>query len=844
MVLRYTLRELWNSRRFSMLFVLNLALGLVGFIALDSIKRGMDTQLTESARSLLSADLSISSRRPLTAEEEQILLARLPVGSERQSLLSSYSMIASRERSVLAEVRAVSENYPFYGFIDREQRGRHTSEQPIGLNASPKAWIAPELLRSLGVQIGDKVKIGDLDFLIEDVIRDDSAATLMGNSMAPRIYIGREQLLASGLVQFGSTLRYAQLIKLPPTITPEATDKALSAVLKDASLRIDTYREAGQDNGRMLAYLTDYLGLVSLVALALASVGTSFLVRVHLEKKQSAIATLISLGLTHERAVVLYLSQVLLLGLIAALLATSLSLGLLPLGSQLLAPLTSLSLPEALRWETMVLAIVVGPLGSVLICLPFLLRIRRLNPALLFQEQASDVGSFRRLEILPFLPAVLGFFGLAVWQANSLKVGGLFTLSLSLLVLIFLIVSWGLVNIAARLKRKGSLSTRLAANYLSAYRSHTMSTLVALGLGAALINIIPQIQQSLQRELERPDSSALPSLFLFDIQEDQVDGLRAELEESSLSSRTLSPMIMGRLSSINGRPYERKEETSFGREEEQEQRFRNRGINISFRSTLGASEEIVAGKFFDKPYDPASARPFEISLEQRYAERLGIKLGDKLGFDIQGVPFEGEVTSLRKVKWNSFDPNFFILVQPGPLDDAPKTFLLTLPKLSMERKGEIQNDIVRSFPNVSIVDVTQLVEKLMQLLDQMGFALLLMGWLSVLTGNLVVFTIAQQQAQSRRWDHNLLKVLGADFGLIMRTTLREFLWLSFGAASLGGILGLLVSYGLSLAIFPGVWKPNLILPLSFLGGLVVVCLLTAYGATRKTLQQAPKLNGM
>ncbi len=390
-------------------------------------------------------------------------------------------------------------------------------------------------------------------------------------------------------------------------------------------------------------------------------------------------------------------------------------------------------------------------------------------------------------------------------------------------------------------KDRISLSSRLAITYLRSHQSHSLNSFIALGIGAALINLIPQIQHSIQSELQRPDGDALPSLFLFDIQDEQVEGLQTLLKEEKVALKAVAPMIMARLTEVNGKPWERAKDQGSTREAEQEERSRNRGVNLSYRSGLAQAETLVEGRLFEGPYQEDAGKPGEVSLEQRYAERLGVKIGDNLTFDIQGLPVSAVVTSMRSVKWNTFQPNFFIVLQPGLVDDAPKTFLITLPEMDFDHKLKLQKLIVDQFPNVSIIDVSKLVAKISELIQQMSFVLVVMGWLTVLTGHAVIFSIAQNQALARRWDSNLLKILGADFSVILKATLKEFGLLGTGAAVLGSLLGLAASFVIAKVLFQGLWQPSWVVPLTVTFALVAVCLLTSYIATKRILAEKPVL---
>src|SRR5690606_5358774 len=240
------------------------------------------------------------------------------------------------------------------------------------------------------------------------------------------------------------------------------------------------------------------------------------------------------------------------------------------------------------------------------------------------------------------------------------------------------------------------------------------------------------------------------------------------------------------LEQVNGQPFQKRklDEKEFTREEENENRFRNRGFNLTYRQELTESETLISGRAFS----PASQGSIpEVSLEQRFAKRLDLGIGDKLTFDIQGIPIEALVVSLRKVRWTSFQPNFFIQFAEGILQDAPKTHLLTLPAMSMEKKMDLQNQVIDAFPNVSIIDVTKLVERLSELLNQMSVTLQILALVTLIVGAFILFTVATFMAEERKADVAIMKAIGVKFRRIQSLFIFEFSIPVF-LASLFGIL--------------------------------------------------------
>ncbi|MFW7379458.1 MAG: ABC transporter permease [Oligoflexus sp.] len=838
---KLALRELKNHRRFSLLFIFNLAIGLFGFVSLDGFKRSFQSVLHERSRNMLTADLSVSARRPISEEERQIV--RQVVGNEakQQDVWVLFSMVSvpATQKSQLVELKAVEDTYPFYGSIQLKNQGPTTGSDRKAIIEQNRVWLAPEIMIGLGVQVGDELKIGQTLFTIDDVIEDDTSMSWAGAAFAPRIYIGLDRLQDAGLVQEGSTIWRRIYYQLPASMDPNLSSQRIFQQIESPAIRVRSHLTAGENDGRLLAYLTDYLGLVSLVAFFLSGLGAVYLFRGYLIQKHREIAILLSLGMTHVQAVLTYSWQILILGVISASLSSLVGWLVLPITGDLIQELAPIRFTPIFSWETVIVAMLMGAIGTLLLCIPLLAHIRRVSPGALFQEVYQPSLDTDWRSILLLFPAISGFYALSVWQARSWLVGSLF---FGLLMISSLILAGFAVGSLKGLKRwpKRSLSSRLAIRYLYTHKVHAIACFLALSLGSLLINLIPQVRQSLLAELEQPAGLQLPSLFLFDIQEDQRHPLEELFSERDLKLKSLSPMVSGRLTEINNQPFDKGDgEESFSREARENQRMRNRGVNLSYRLDLSETEELTAGVTFSGVYNWETDVPAEVSLEVRYAQRMGLKIGDELSFDVQGVPINAKVVSLRSIKWNSFQPNFFIQFQPGVLEDAPKTYLASVPPLPYQEKQSLQAEIANLFPNVSVIDVTRLVEKVAESIGQMSLILQIMAWISIAAGMVVVFSIAVHQAQTRRWDVNLLKILGASFKDIQFTILKEFGILSLGASLLGGILGIAVSYGITTVLFDGLWRPDLLTPFLCMLIVITACLVIASLATRTTLKSKP-----
>lgn len=841
MILKWAYRELRNNIRFSLFFVFNLTLGLTGFLCLDAFKSSLDSTLKQNAKSFLSADYSVSARRKLTDTEIVRMREVAPKGAVESRLWEFFSMVATDEGSRLVQVKAIDDNYPFYGYLTLGSGKKINYESDAEVVKEKLAWVYPELLIQLKVKVGDEITLGNQKYKIADTIVDDSTQTFRLASLAPKVYVGLEMMKESSLVTLGTTMTEAFLFKLNNDQELETVIAGLKEKITDPAVRFNTPTEASEDTGRLLNYLSDYLGLVSLVALFLAALGSAYLYRSYIFSKFRSVAIFNSLGLSKKKAQRIYILQLMMLGALSSLLSLGAGYLTLPILKELLLQVAPLEIPLSLSGKTVLLAFAMGTLGSLFICFPFLKPMERLNTSQLLLEDSEISHQSRWKDYLLFIPAGLAYYGLALWQAKSFVVGSLFISIFIGSLFILLAVGYLFIWALALLKDSKPWFLRHALLSLSRRKVSSLAVVVALGLGSLLINILPQLKVSLQAELESPKNVKLPSLFLFDIQDEQLQPLKELLAKEQIELSNASPMIRARILKVNDSNYERAvDDQSFKtREEENEARFRNRGVNLSYRENLSESEKLEEGRPFSGMFDEASGKPVELSVESRFAERMGLKLDDKITFDVQGVDLIGQIVNLRSVKWNSFQPNFFVMLQPGALDGAPKTWLAAIPKISEERVQDLQNKVIKILPNVSIIDVARTVKRIFEFSEQMSWSLELMAALALIAGFVVLYSMASHQVRGRRWDLNMMKILGSSPGKTQKFLLYEFGLLGFVSGFFGMCLSLLVSFVISVVMFEGTYSFDIKSPLYSLVGVTVVSLLVAYASSRSVVREKP-----
>jgi putative ABC transport system permease protein len=393
------------------------------------------------------------------------------------------------------------------------------------------------------------------------------------------------------------------------------------------------------------------------------------------------------------------------------------------------------------------------------------------------------------------------------------------------------------------MEHRGPIALRLALRQLAPRRRASLTAFVALGACAVLLSLPPQLRAVLDGRLAPPSAEAIPSLFLFDIQPEQTEPLRAKIRDTGTDLQRLAPMVRARLLAINetrvgegvaGDAPAGRDSQFRGRD-----RMRTRGYNLTWQSALAATETLVAGRDFSGAYEASAGVPAEASVEEDWARDVGVTLGDVLRFDVQGVTVETRIVNLRRVDWNSMQPNFFVSLQRGVLEDAPAVYLASVAALPAQRREALQSTLVEAFPNISIIDVSRGVERMLGLVDQLQWALAATALTSLAVGLVLVFAIAVDEAQVRRWDVNLLKILGARHRVLRRSLDLEFAALGFAAACVGTLAALAVGAAAATWLLDVPWVPAWKSQSLLMLLLPVTAALAARLAMRRVLRERP-----
>ncbi|HMH52449.1 MAG TPA: FtsX-like permease family protein, partial [Candidatus Acidoferrum sp.] len=537
-IVRMAWRETRGAWRHVALFVTCIALGVAALVGVGTFATNLERTLGREARALMGGDIELRSARPLGPAARDALERLRDSGALTTEIRELAGMARSPRdgRTALVEVKAVGARYPLYGRIETEP-ARPLSD----LLAESGALVEAPLLERLGVNVGDRLVVGTATFTIRGVVRrePDRAGGLL--TLGPRVLIADEALDATGLVQFGSRVRHRALLRLPEGTPAARVRDDVTRALDDPAIRVVAFDESQSGLKRFFAQLTTYLGLTGLVSLLVGGIGVASAMRTFIRRKTETIAILKCVGATSRTLFGTYLVQALALGVVGSVLGVGLGLALQPLAMRAFAGLAPFPLEPLVDVRTLVRALAMGVLATGLVVVWPLLSLRAIPPSAILRQEVEPTR--RRRPWLAVVPIAAGLVALALWQAGSLKIGGIFV-GASIAALLGLAgLGRGLVRLARALPRARSLAWRQGVANLHRPGGQAGGVVVALGIGVMLLVAVGLLEDALDRQIDHEQRREAPSFFFVDIGADQRDAFSRVMATTTGVAPTLIPVV-------------------------------------------------------------------------------------------------------------------------------------------------------------------------------------------------------------------------------------------------------------------------------------------------------------
>jgi putative ABC transport system permease protein len=794
-------RDSRTSRRRLLLFVSSIVLGVAALMAISSVGTNLQQGLDHQAKTLLGADLVIRARQSFNDQAERLLTK---VGGEQSREISFSSMVLFPKNggTRLVQVRALEEGFPFYGEME--------TEPPAAIwefRRGPMALVEESLLLQFDAHVGDAIKVGAFTYRIAGRLRKVPGETVATGIVGARVYIPKQYLSQTRLLQQGSTATYKVFFRLPAQANVESLVKRLEPELLKLRLDSETVQQRKANLGRSLENAYDYLNLVGFVALLLGSIGVASAVHVYVKQKTNTIAVLRCVGARGKQTFGIYLIQATALGLIGATGGILLGMAVQYLLPKMMQDFLPVNVPFSISWLSLLEAMLIGLGIALLFSLLPLLSLRRISPLLAIRASYED-GQRRRdpLRLLIYGLILLSVAGFAIGHTRRWTHAIWFTVGLFLALGLLAGVAV-LIRFSAKRVFQGSGSYVWRQGLANLYRpnNQTLVLMLSVGLGTFLMMTLYLTHAVLVQEVSLWGRGHQPNIVLFDIQTDQQEEIRDLVQSFHVPVLQEVPIVTMRLTSVGGRTVDDilKDPKNSIPESALQREYRS-----TYRGHLIDTEKLILGKWQERV--ASATAPVLVSLEEGIARRLKASLGDELVFDVQGLPVVTRVGSLRKVEWERVQPNFFVVFPTGVLDQAPQFHVMVLRTPGNEVSARLQQAVFQRFPNVSAIDLALIVAIIDTILSKVAFVVRFIAFFSILTGLMVLAGAVITGKYQRIRESILLRTLGAKKAQILKIMIVEYFFLGSFAALTGLLLAWAGSWALARFVFEAPFVPVLL----------------------------------
>lgn len=879
-LLKTAWRETRASWRHFLYFLICIAVGVGALVGVSLFGTNVERAVSREARGLLGGDLEIRLSRPISPPGLEYLVSLASRGITMTHVSEMVAMAAQSEDAKtggqptqLVELKAVEPLYPFYGALRLEpprplSELLHPQAGPCASQPCRGAVVQEALLIRMGLAVGDRIKIGQVLFLITGVVRAEPDRMANAFSLGPRVLISQDGLKATELIKVGSRIRERYLLNVPPSTVVEPLLYELRARLAAESPRVSAYRDAQPQLKQFLDQLTRYLGLIGLTALFIGGLGVATSVQAFLREKLTTIAILKTIGADSRTIITTYTLQALLLGLAGSTAGLAIGIGLdrgVPwaistwFDSDLIDQLGFVSGLTLHSLIPLGKGLALGLLTTLLFALWPLLTIREVKPVAIFRRDvmsdehpASLLASSRRIRLMHidyirFLAIAvigLGLAGLSIWQAGSWTVGLWFLAALALAVILLGSASWLVIRALSWMPRNHRLAVRHAVGNIIRPGSQATSVTLAIGIGVMVIVTVALVERALLQQVGESRPGDSPTFFFIDIQPDQVEGMTSLLRDrTDATPPKLTPLVRSRLAALNGQPVktealseeEDRNRRSGDKEERRKGWYLTREYVLTFLEELPKDNQIVKGTWW------SPGQTFElplVSLEEEAANTLGLDIGQTITLDIQGAPLVATVSSIRKVEWGNFSTNFYMILSPGSLDGAPLTYVATA-RVQPQDEVPLQQSVVAGFPNVTAINIGDVLESFARMLDRLSLAIRAVALFCVMTGGLVMGAALAATRYRRLYESVILKALGATRGMIILSFAIEYALLGLVGGGIGIGLASALSWGVLKFLFELPWRLHPYILIFGITLTILLALLVGFLSTFRLLGQRP-----
>lgn len=810
---RLARRELRGGLKGFRIFMACLALGVAAIAGVGSVSTALTRGLAERGQDILGGDIDV---RLLHREASVAELAALSEDNALSQTVEMRAMARTTETQSLVELKAVDGAYPLYGAM------KLAPEMPLSDALAERggifgAVVEPNLVARLGLQIGDKFKVGSAEFQLRAEIVYEPDRIGDGFALGPRVMIVGEALGATKLVQPGSLVSYHYRVKRPDGALSGAAIKlyvdGLQEAFPDAGWRIRDRSDSAPSLRRFVERVALFLSFVGLTALVVGGVGVANAVKSYLDGKRDVIAIFKSLGASGALIFRLYLMQVMALAMCGIAIGLAFGAAVPFLVEAVAGDLMPVPAALGLYPAPLVLAGAYGVLTAFAFAIWPLARAREVPPTALFRDLIAPGRQWPRAQYIVMTVASLVVLGLlAIFTAERPMFALWFVAGASAVFMVLRVTGLGVMSLAERTKVR-SAEMRLALANLYRPGAATPAVMLSLGLGLTLLTTVSLIDGNLRGEIANDLPGRAPSFFFVDIQSDQVAAFEKLISSTpDVTSFERVPMLRGRIVSVKGVPADQVKPAPNAAWALSGDR------GITYAAVKPDSARLVKGAWWPADYQGEML----VSFDDELARGLGLDIGDMITVNVLGREIEARLANTREVDWQSMGINFVMVFSPGVLASAPHSALATV---TMDEAGEValERQVVTEFPNVTSVRVKQALDQISLIMSQFSLAVRSTGLVTLLSGVLVLAGAMAAGFRARLRDAVILKVLGASRARIIGIYVREYMVLGFATAVIAAGAGTIAAYAIVVQMMQLPWH---FLPETLLVTIVTATLVT------------------
>ncbi len=817
------------SGRRLFLFMASIILGIAAVVSIQSFSENLKRNITLQSKVLMGADYIIDSDQ-LPNEKVQGIIDSLGGAVGMEVKFVSMAAFSKRSATKLVQVRGIEGNFPIYGELETDPFSAAKE-----YDSSNGALVDATLMLQFNLQPGDSVKIGELTFPIIGSLKSAPGSTAVSASVAPPIIIPYRFIDDTELLQKGSRVGYNYYFMAETSTDLEKIYKEVDPVLDLENADMDTHTQTSERLGRRYENVGKFMNLVAFIALLLGCVGIASSVHIYIKEKLRAVAVLKCLGASRKQTFLIYLIQIAGMGLLGGLLGTLIGVSLQQLFPLILEDFLPFEVQISFSMQPVLLGLLLGIFMSVLFALIPLLSTWYVSPLQVLRIQEQDNAKSRKSSFLVLLTILLFIFLFSLWLLESWQMALAFVVGI---LVTFLVLS-GIATLFMKVIKKyfptswGFIARQSLLN-LFRPNNQTMVLILAIGVGTFLISTLYFTKDILLAKTALDSSNQNPNIILLDVQTHQKDAVVNSITPRGLQVIDNIPIVTMRVHSIKGRAVNDMRLDSIT--------TMNKWIlyhefRVTYRDSLIGSETLVDGDWVSKT--TAVDRPIPISLSDNVAKDAQVVIGDSMVFNVQGVLMETVVSSIREVDWGRMQLNFSIVFPKGVLENAPQFIVLSTNAPNESASAQLQQELVGKFPNISIIDLRQVISIIERILDKISWAINFMAVFSILTGIIVLIGSVRNSKYQRIKESVLLRTIGARSVQILKITALEYLYLGVLGSSIGILLSLLGSQLLAVYVFKSPFTPALEPFLILLPGISLLVLVIGLANSRSVISSPP-----